>query len=330
MSPNQPNKVLRFFKKTCLFFRSNNATVNIFHKFLIFLCSLPLNFAAIIYFNLFRSRISSFPMDIRIAENFKLNFVVMDTIACYLYLFGIWEPDCTSYICKNLKHGKTFVDVGANIGYYSLLASKLVGEKGRVISIEASPKIYNVLQNNVHLNSFASNIETHNLAITDKLGKASVYLGPDGNLGSTTTSLFLQGKFPYREYNLEAEVDAVTLDLLIESEGIENLQMIKIDVEGTEREVIYGLVETIKNGAPEILIELTPLWWSKQKPSIEEVLQPFFEQGYNAYIIPNSYLPWRYLWPSMVQPPKRATKPIRSCWGQLDMVLSKSDQEYLS
>jgi FkbM family methyltransferase len=256
----------------------------------------------------------------------------MDTIACYLHLFGIWEPDLTAYICKNLKPGKAFVDVGANIGYYSLLASRLVGDKGRVISIEASPKIYSVLQDNVSLNSFASNIEAHNLAIADKSKKTSVYLGPDGNLGSTTTSESLHDKFPYRNYNLEAQVEAVTLDSLIETENIENLQLIKIDVEGTEREVIDGLVELIKNGPSdlEILIELTPLWWSKPKPSIEEVLQPFFDHGYKAYIIPNSYLPWRYLWPSMVQPPKRATKPIKSILGQLDIVLSKRDQEYLS
>ncbi len=256
----------------------------------------------------------------------------MDTIACYLYLFGIWEPDLTAYIYKNLKPGKTFVDVGANIGYYSLLAAKLVGEKGRVISIEASPKIFSVLQSNTRLNPFSSNIEAHNLAITDKPGKNPVYLGPDGNLGSTTTSATLQGKFPYRKYNLEAQVDAVTLDSLIELKDISNLQMIKIDVEGTEREVIDGLVGIIKNGPLdlEILIELTPLWWGKPKLTIEEVLQPFLDHNYNAYIVSNSYLPWRYLWPSMIQPPKRTTSPIKSIRGQLDIVLSKRDQEYLS
>jgi len=256
----------------------------------------------------------------------------MDTIACYLHLFGIWEPDLTAYICKNLKPGKTFVDVGSNIGYYSILASTLVGKNGSVISIEASPKIYDVLQSNVRLNPFASNIETRNLAIADKPGKTSVYLGPDGNLGSTTTSESLKWKFPYRNYSLEAQVNAVALDSLLEPNDLENVQMIKIDVEGTEREVINGLVEVIKSGAPdlEILIELTPLWWSKPKPTIEEVLQPFFDQGYKAYIIPNSYLPWRYLWPNMVQSPEKATPPIKAPFGQLDLVLSKKDLDYLS
>lgn len=332
MNDESPNRILRIFKKFCIFFRSSRSSISLFHKTCIFLCSLPFFFVIIIYLNLFRNRIASFPINIQIAGNFKLNFVGMDTIACYLYLFGIWEPDLTAYIYKNLKPGKTFVDVGANIGYYSLLAAKLVGEKGRVISIEASPKIFSVLQSNTRLNPFSSNIEAHNLAITDKPGKNPVYLGPDGNLGSTTTSATLQGKFPYRKYNLEAQVDAVTLDSLIELKDISNLQMIKIDVEGTEREVIDGLVGIIKNGPLdlEILIELTPLWWGKPKLTIEEVLQPFLDHNYNAYIVSNSYLPWRYLWPSMIQPPKRTTSPIKSIRGQLDIVLSKRDQEYLS
>jgi FkbM family methyltransferase len=332
MSFNLPNKVLTVFKKVSTFFQSSNPDVSLLRKTFIFFFSLPFCLLAIMYINLFRSRIYSFPIDIRMGRSFKLNFVSMDTIACYLYLFEVWEPDCTAYICKNLKPGKTFIDVGANIGYYSLLASQLVGDKGRVISIEASSKISAVLQGNVHLNALASNIEVHNLAIADKPGKVAVHLGPDGNLGATTTANAPQNKFPYRKFNLEGQVDAVTLDELIGSEDLENLQMIKIDVEGTERDVIAGMVEIIKDGPPEleILIELTPLWWSKPKPSLEEVLDPFFEQGYKAYIIPNSYLPWRYLWPSMVEPPRKTIGPIKSMLGQVDIVLSKRDLEYLS
>lgn len=256
----------------------------------------------------------------------------MDTIACYLYLFETWEPDCSAYIRKNFKPGKTFIDIGANIGYYSLLASQLAGENGNVIAVEASPKIFEALQENIRLNNSASNIEAHNFAITGAPGKASVYLGPDCNLGSTTTNASLKNKFPYRSYRHEAEVNAVTLDYLFNSKNIQNLQMIKIDVEGTEREVINGMTEIIQNGSPEleILIELTPLWWAKPKPPIEEVLQPFFKQGYKAYQIPNSYLPWRYFWPSMVQPPKRIRGTINPTCGQLDLVLSKKDQEFLT
>ncbi len=325
--------ILGFFKKTSLFLQSLTlSSITPFKKTLIFLFSLPFCLLAAIYLNLFRNRVIPFLISIRGEKNFKLNFLTMDVIACYLYLFESWEPDCSAYICRNLKPENTFIDIGANIGYYSLLTSLVVGEKGRVIAIEASPKIFAVLQDNIRLNDLASNVKAYNLAVTDTPGKASVYLGPEGNLGSTTTNASLKRKFPYRNYKFESGVKAVTLDSLINPEDIKSLQMIKIDVEGTEREVIGGMQEIIKNGSPEleILIELTPLWWYKPKPSIEEVLQPFFKNGFKAYQIPNSYLPWRYLWPSMIQAPRKVKGNIKSAWGQIDLVLSKKDQEFLN
>lgn len=61
-----------------------------------------------------------------------------DLIQRYLYLFGVWEPHMTRWLQRRLKPGDVFVDVGANIGYYSILASRLVGARGKVVAIEAS------------------------------------------------------------------------------------------------------------------------------------------------------------------------------------------------
>jgi hypothetical protein len=72
------------------------------------------------------------------------------------YYFGVWEPNLTHWIVGRLRRGDTFVDVGANIGYYSLLASKLVGPGGSVVALEASPTIFHQLQDNLRLNNSLS------------------------------------------------------------------------------------------------------------------------------------------------------------------------------
>src|SRR5436309_218434 len=72
----------------------------------------------------------------------KLAGCTNEILQQYLYYFGVWEPHVTSWICGRLRPGDGFIDVGANIGYYTLLASHLVGAAGTVVAVEASPKTF--------------------------------------------------------------------------------------------------------------------------------------------------------------------------------------------
>ncbi|HEY3128368.1 MAG TPA: FkbM family methyltransferase, partial [Acidobacteriota bacterium] len=90
-----------------------------------------------------------------------------DIVGRYIYYFGIWEPNLTNWISERLLAGDTFVDVGANIGYYSLLASKLVGESGRVVAVEALPQIFGILRDNLQANC-AGNVRPVNIAAWDR------------------------------------------------------------------------------------------------------------------------------------------------------------------
>ena len=93
------------------------------------------------------------------------------------FVFGIWEPNLTNFVQQRLRVGDTFVDVGANLGYYSLLASKLVGALGHVVAIEASPAIAAHLTKNLHLNN-ATNVRVVNAAAADRAGTLALYRGP--------------------------------------------------------------------------------------------------------------------------------------------------------
>src|SRR5882757_4827335 len=89
-----------------------------------------------------------------VRARFGARFAVdtQDLIQRYIYMFGVWEPHMTRWLQSRLRPGDTFVDVGANIGYYSILASRLVGDEGRVVALEASPAFHQQLLKQVRLN----------------------------------------------------------------------------------------------------------------------------------------------------------------------------------
>lgn len=152
------------------------------------------------------------------------------------------EGDVHRFIVSNLKSGDVFVDVGGNIGYYAILASKLVGNDGKVFAVEPVPSTSNVLRLNIKLN------QANNVIVIDKAAwhtRAKLKLQvPFGEFG-------LASSLPIR--GLEVEVDAIPLDGVLNRMGI---KLIKIDVEGAEYEVLRGLTETLKH-TELIVLELS-------------------------------------------------------------------------
>ena len=108
-----------------------------------------------------------------------------DLLHSYIYFFGVWEPNVTAYLRSALKRGDIFIDIGANVGAHTLLASRLVGGTGRVHAIEASPSIFHRLQVNLAANA-AVNVHAYHMAVSDKAGPVTVFLHDASNLGGTT------------------------------------------------------------------------------------------------------------------------------------------------
>lgn len=249
-----------------------------------------------------------------------------DLIQMYLYVFGVWEPDLAAFIRARLKNADVFIDVGANIGFDSLLASRAVGEAGRVVAFEASPMVFDRLRETLRLNGSPTNIRAINKAVAAERGTLNIYAGPQHNVGLTTT--VQRGDMPQ-----VASVEAATLGDLLEDDELPRVRLIKIDVEGGEIAVLAGLAACIDRlpREVEVAVELSPLWWRDRTRTARDVLQPFVDRGFRIYTIPNNYWPWRYLWPRDVGRPRRLrdesvlTRPIK----RLDVVLSRQDTEEL-
>ena len=124
---------------------------------------------------------------------------------------------------------------------------------------------------------------------------------------------------------------AAPLADLLQPGELEKARLVKIDVEGAEDLVLRGMKRFVEVCPPqvEILVELSPQWWSDRSQTPQEVLQAFFDAGFHAYRIDNNLWPWRYLWPNEVRRPRRVRRGLSRRVKRLDLVLSRVDGDIL-
>ena len=242
----------------------------------------------------------------------------------YVYYFGVWEPNLTHWLPQRLRAGDTFIDVGANIGYFSLLASTLVGPSGRVVSIEASPMTFSDLQYNLEFNR-ARNVRAVNMAVVDRAGVVNLFQGPPTNVGLTTV---IEEEALKEGCNFECEIEAAPLSGILEPEEIRLARIIKIDVEGAEWDVVVGMTELLNccRKDLEIVIEVGPERLARQGKAPTDLLRMFTAAGFNAYRVENDYSPVSYLSPQIAKQPERLREPVEC---ETDLVFSCVDADRL-
>ena len=162
-----------------------------------------------------------------------------------------YETETTRLFESLIKPGMVIVDVGAHVGYYSLLAARLVGPTGKVYSFEPDPDNHSLLLKNIEYNGY-HNIRAVNYAISNRLGSATLY---NTALDSGRHSIYQHG-LPQRG---TVTVDTTPMDTFLEGEGWPRIGLVKIDVEGAELDVLMGMEQLIGR-SPEInlIVEFNP------------------------------------------------------------------------
>lgn len=242
-----------------------------------------------------------------------------DFVPSRVFYFGYWEPNLTGLLMRRLTKGDVFVDVGANIGYFSVLASRLVGDTGRVVSFEASPTIYRRLMDDLSLNA-TTNVRAVNVAVSDLEGTLPIYAGPEENSGATSVHEQRGGRY-------EADVRAAPLADLLEPSERSRVKLMKIDVEGAELPILLDLLANIDAYPPsmDIVVEVAPAAMREAGTSLTEVIDGFKAKGYNWYVLENRHDPKAYF-DTTARPPKRGVEiPTR----MTDMVFSREASEAL-
>jgi FkbM family methyltransferase len=159
-----------------------------------------------------------------------------------IYERGVYEQGTTEYIRQTLKAGNCFVDVGANIGYLSLVAAATVGPEGTVLAFEPVESTFNILEKNKALNSF-QHIQLHQFALGNSTESLTIYPEKENRGGASITN---------KRSEQGEEIDVKRLDDLKIGSSID---MLKVDVEGFEWEVLKGAAKTIEKDRPILIVE---------------------------------------------------------------------------
>jgi FkbM family methyltransferase len=242
-----------------------------------------------------------------------------DLVQGYIYYFGVWEPNLTEFIQRSIgsQSHRTFIDVGANVGYFTLLASRLLPH-GRVIAIEAFPSIYEKLLKNISINN-CSNVRTVPFAVTETTQQLSMFHAGQDNEAATTSVVGTFSSAPIR-------VDGKSLADLLTASEISSVRLIKIDVEGAEYSVVRGMLPILPMlpADAELVIELTPSVLGEDR--LQYILSALEAADYHPYVLKNSYSPAYYMsGPELSAPIRMKSLPT----SQSDVVFSRTNAEHL-
>ena len=196
-----------------------------------------------------------------------------------IYYLKMFEKNETNFIRKFAENNWIYFDVGANVGYYTLLFSTL-SKNGTVHSFEPIPLCHHLLNANVLLNNL-SNVRVNNFAISNYRGDASFSVS-----SKWETSSFIHTQRDNLEKVIQVEV--LKIDDYVKDNNIERIDFIKIDVEGAEKFVLDGSLETLsrKDLQPKMfLMELYDLNFIHYHTSVDEIVKFLNSYGYNAFVI---------------------------------------------
>ncbi len=179
-------------------------------------------------------------------QGHKMFLDKLDTLQ--LGINRIYEPEMTDFFIKHILPGDTVLDIGAHIGYYSLLFADKVGKSGMVYSFEPDPSNFSILSKNIEINEF-SNIKLINKALSDKSGEINLY---ESEKNSGDHRIYDSG-----EQRKCVHIEAIRLDDM-KNDIKKPIKLIKMDIQGAEYFAVNGMISTIKNS--NALILCTEFW----------------------------------------------------------------------
>jgi FkbM family methyltransferase len=211
-----------------------------------------------------------------------------DIIQATILHFGVWEPEITEIVASIVRRGDIAVDIGANVGYYSLLFSKL---GAKPIAIEPHPRLAHEIEENDRLNAF--NIRIEAVAVTERQGTVQLYEAPRTNVGMST---LMPGRF-----TKSIDVPGATLIDILKPFDLKRISLFKIDIEGSEAPVMSEIAANLPlfSDRLAICVEAGSDW--------SDAFDFLQAQGFSAWRIPTDL---GTLWTRLLND-EPADKPVR-------------------
>lgn len=184
-------------------------------------------------------------------DGFLLRVNLGDRHVSWGAITGTFEPDETVFIRGLLRPGSVVCDIGANLGYYTMLAASLVGETGHVFSFEPLPFLFESLQRSISRNAFEKRVSAFNVALAERTGQAVLQYSPHGDNWGGACLVF-------DDVAPGHAAATVAIERLSELVNVDRLDFIKIDVEGAEFVVLGEAAGMLERLRPTILSEVHP------------------------------------------------------------------------
>jgi len=214
---------------------------------------------------------------IRVRNRFGLRMWVKpnDLIGRQIFYTGAWEPDIAEHFYDSVRPGDTVVDLGGNIGQYTLLAAKRVGLSGKVFSVEPSSLADTLLRDNVNLNSL-ENVQILKMAAWSSNGWLTLKPGAEDNCGTAEVC-------EEREANEGIRVPARRIAEVLREYGCTRIDVVKLDIEGAELPALKGMSELF-DGHPPRAVYCELLRANLTDEVYDEHCRFFSDRGYKGWV----------------------------------------------
>lgn len=211
-------------------------------------------------------------------DGIKLDLRMGTDIARLVFLAGEIDPNEFSFLADVLKPGMCVVDVGANEGLFTLFFRKRVGPGGRVIALEPSERELIHLKRNLRINRFLD-VDVVPLAVGDHVGRARLSLAEAGHAGHNALGT---PAAPWVSVVDQVEVEVSTLDTLSDARNWPRIDLIKMDIEGSELRALRGADRLLARDRPMLLLEAEQESLSLRGASFSELLSWLAARKYRA------------------------------------------------
>jgi FkbM family methyltransferase len=210
----------------------------------------------------------------RLADGIQMELDSRDSTQRALLIMGCYQPALTHLLRQHTPIGGYCLDIGANLGFFTLAFAAWAGAQGQVAAFEANPALLEAIRHNVHLNA-AEQVEVVPQAVHDTAGVLTFYVAAAAGKSSV-----LQSHVPQPIQTLT--VDTITVDEFIESRGWPRLDVIKMDIEGNDCRALLSARQSITKYRPFVVFEY---WYSTPADITEAVVRMFEDAGYTLCLL---------------------------------------------
>jgi FkbM family methyltransferase len=195
-----------------------------------------------------------------------------------VFVTGYYEPNEFFLLAQVFRPGMVFVDVGANMGLYTIFAARKIGDRGTVLAIEPSTREYGRLLKNVQANSL-SNVRMVRKAVSDSLSDVDLLVAEDRWSGHNTLGAFTYGTPLATKETVRTE----RLDDIVLREGLSRVDVVKLDVEGSELLALKGAVGILERFHPVLLLEVSDRALCHQGCNSAQIWDFCRQRGYQIF-----------------------------------------------